>query len=77
MLMTLRSDGKDLLNRVRVELARLRKEYARQGQPPLAFGFRIEGPFYARIGGVSVEMHHVSYRITKLQQMKNLALTTD
>lgn len=76
-LTTARGEGKGLINRVRTELARSRKDYQAQGRPAVLFGFKVEGPIYVHSDGIAKECHVISYRITPLQQIKNLSQFTE
>lgn len=75
-VMTRRGEGKDLVNRIRAELSRSRKDYQLQGRPTFQFGFKADKQMSITVDGVTKECWSLVYRITPLQQMKNLALTS-
>lgn len=75
-LMTRRGQGKDFTNRIRAELSRSRNDYRAAGLPALQFGFRADKQMSIVSDGVTKECWSLVYRITPLQQMKNLAAAT-
>lgn len=73
VLMAKRGEGVEMLDKIRASLSAIRRTYRENGQVVPHFGFRSTGPFNIYEDGITKECHAITYRITPLQQMKNLA----
>jgi hypothetical protein len=72
-ILTARGTGQGIIQRLRAELTRARKNYESRGLKTSLFGFKSQKITGISMNGVSYDSYVLTYRITKLQQMKNLS----